>query len=135
VIRAGKELGVAAVGTAYPVATVATEVQEGAETPAQIAAQDNRLFSHIRRNEVAGMGHLAFVAKVEPTASEEMFTFSLVDLPVGKNAPIYQTAFWIDKRLDLHPDAPSVVTFSTKEVYGIVSNPLFHYFVIPLLTF
>jgi hypothetical protein len=76
---------------------VAAKVQKGAETPIKITAQDDRFFSHIGGHEVAGIGHLAFMAKIEPTAREQTFAFQLVDLPIGKNAPVYETRFWIDK--------------------------------------
>jgi hypothetical protein len=131
VIRAGEKLGVAAVGAAHPVATVATEIQKGAETPAQIPAQDDRLFSHIHGNEVAGMRHLAFVAEVEPTAGEEMLALQLVDLPVSKDTPVHQTAFRINKRLDFHPDYSFGLHVSSKEHWAL--NPLLHYSTIPAL--
>src|SRR4029453_17044843 len=80
-----------------------------------------------RGNEVAGMGHLAFVAKVEPTAGEKTLAFQLVDLPVSKNAPVYQPGFWIDKRFDLHPDTPSVLTLPRRALQDCVLSPLFHH--------
>jgi hypothetical protein len=74
-------------------------------------AQYDRLFPHIRGNEIAGIGDLAFVAEIKPTTGEETLAFQLVDLTVGKNATVYETGFWIDKRLDLHSVTPLVFTF------------------------
>src|SRR4029434_1881243 len=67
------------------------------------------------------------MAKVEPTTGEETLAFQLVDLPVSKNAPVYQTGFWIDKRFDLHPDTPSVFTFPRRALQDCALDPLFHH--------
>jgi hypothetical protein len=58
-IGAGEKLGIATVGAAHPVTAVAAEVQESAEPPVQIAAQDHRLFPHIDSHEITGIGNFA----------------------------------------------------------------------------
>src|SRR6185503_13194347 len=47
-------------------------------------------------------GDLAFMAQIKPAAREEPLALELVDLGVGKNAPVDKTAFRIDQRLDIH---------------------------------
>ena len=48
------------------------------------------------------MRDLAFVTEIEPAAGEEPLAFQLVNLTVGKDAAIDETAFRIDKRPNLH---------------------------------
>jgi hypothetical protein len=67
--------------------------------------QDHGLFSHIAGYEVTGIWDLALVTEVKPTAGKDLLAFQLVYLGVGKDAAVYQTAFWINKRLDVHRDA------------------------------
>src|SRR4029450_11333556 len=38
-----------------------------------------------------------------------------------------QTAFWIDKRFDLHPDTPSVLTLPRRALQDCALDPLFHH--------
>src|SRR5262245_18369905 len=55
-----------------------------------------------------------------------MLALQLVNLPVSKNAPIHQTAFRIDKRLDLHARAPSIFTLQVKQLAVLCRAPLLH---------
>src|SRR6266481_3965839 len=45
-----------------------------------------------------------------------MLALQLVNLTVGKDAAVYQTAFWIDQRFDLHRHPPSVFTARVRSI-------------------
>src|SRR5438093_11832026 len=104
-VRTSKKLGIAAIRAAHAVASMAAQVQTSSGAPAQVAPQDDRLLAHIGGNEVARIGNFALMAEIEPAAGEEALAFQLVNLAVSKDTPINETAFWINKRLDLHPNA------------------------------
>src|SRR6266705_6443868 len=104
-VRTSKKLGIAAVRPAHTVAAVAAQVQKSSEAPGQVAPQDDRLLAHIGGNEVARIGNFALMAEIEPAAGEEALALQLIYLAVSKDTPINETAFWINKRLDLHPNA------------------------------
>src|SRR5439155_15389391 len=73
--------------------------------PARVAPQGDRLLAYIGANEATRIGNLALMAEIEPAAGEEALALQLVDLAISKDATINETAFWINKRLDLHPNA------------------------------
>ena len=85
-----------------------TEIEMRAQAAVQIAAQDDRFFAHIARDEIPGMGNLAFMTKIEPAAREHPLAFQLIDLPVGENAPVDEPSFRVDERFYFHPTPPSV---------------------------
>ena len=45
------------------------------------------------------------IARADWHLGKDLLAFQLVYLGVGKDAAVYQTAFWINKRLDVHRDA------------------------------
>src|SRR5216117_3553745 len=104
-VRTSKKLGIAAIRAAHAVAAVAAQVQKSSDAPAQVAPQDDRLLAHIGGNEVARIGNFALMAEIEPAAGEEALALQLIYLAVSKDTPINETGFWINKRLDLHPNA------------------------------
>ena len=107
-IGAGKQFGVAAVGATDAIAAMAAEIEMRAQLAVQIAAQNDRFFAHIAGDEIPGMGNLAFMTEIEPAAREHPLAFQLIDLAVGEDAPVDETAFRVDERFDFHPTPPSI---------------------------
>jgi hypothetical protein len=108
VIGAGKQFRVAPIGATNAIAAVTAEIEMRAQAAVQIAAQDDRFFAHIARDEIPWTGNLAFMAKIKPAMREYPFAFQLVDLPVGEDAPVDEPSFRVDESFYFHPTPPSV---------------------------
>jgi hypothetical protein len=101
-IGTGKKLRITAIRSAHAVAAMAAKIQVPAKFSRPVTTENNRLFSHVAHNKIAGIGNFAFMAQIKPAAREQAFTLELVNLSVGKNPPVDETAFWVDQRLDIH---------------------------------
>src|SRR5205814_7260323 len=69
------------------------------------ASDQHRVLAHIGRQEIAGLGHLAVVAKKQPAAREDALQFLSINLRLDKDAPTDQTALIVDQTRDVfrHP--------------------------------
>src|SRR6516164_798655 len=63
VIGAGEGRGIAGAGATQPVAAMAADVEERAHLATRVAHDENRVLTHIGREEVAGLRDLALVAQ------------------------------------------------------------------------
>src|SRR5689334_5201611 len=102
VVRTSKELRVAAISPTHPVASMPAEIQVRAQPSHQITTENHGLFSHVAHDKIAGIGNFAFMSEIEPTAREQTFTLELINLSIGENSPVDETAFRVDQRLDIH---------------------------------
>jgi hypothetical protein len=101
VIAAHEVLGIPLIGSTHPVAAVPAHVQESADFAVSTAAQQYRIFSHVRGEEIVRMRNLAVMAQVEPTARKDSLQLLLVDLLGGKDLTVEQALRGIDQSLHL----------------------------------
>ncbi len=70
-VGADKSVGVAGVGAAYPIATVATYVEEGTNHAVLSTGHQNRVLTHVSGYEVPWIGDLGLVAQQKPAAGKD----------------------------------------------------------------
>src|SRR6185295_11688411 len=102
VVRTSKELRVAAISPAHPIASMPAEIQVRAQPSRQITTENHGLFSHVAHDKIARIGNFAFMSEIEPTAREQAFTLELINLSIGENPPVDEPAFRVDQRFDIH---------------------------------
>ena len=86
-IGAGEARGIAGIGAAQAVATVAADIEKRMHGAGTVAHDKHRVLAHIGREEIAGLGDLALMAQKEPAARKDALQLLLVDLPLDENAP------------------------------------------------
>src|SRR6185369_4911564 len=97
-------------------AAMPTGVEEHADAPGPVAAQDDRLLAHRRHEEVARPGDLALVADEEPDSCEDPLLLLVVELVVDEYLAADEAALDIDQavetaglRIDRHARPPGGV--------------------------
>ena len=83
------------VSPAYPVATVAAHVKEGMELALCIATEQDRILTHVIGNKVVRVRYLAFMSNEQPAAPEYLLQLLVVDVSIGKYAPVHQASLII----------------------------------------
>src|SRR5262245_60082016 len=76
-----------------------TRVEEHADPSRAVAAQDDRLLAHRRRQVVARLGDLALVADEEPGAGEDPLELLPVDLLAHEDLAADDPALDVDEAL------------------------------------
>jgi hypothetical protein len=123
-VRTSKELGIAAIGAAHPVASMPAEIQVRAQPSRHITTENHGLFSHIAHDEIAGIGNFAFMSEIEPTTREQTFTLELINLSIGENPPVDETAFRVDQRFNIHSRPLLGATLYTLIIDPTLCRPL-----------
>jgi hypothetical protein len=72
VVGTNEGSGIAVVGAAQTVASVATDVQKSAYLTLAVAHYQNGVLAHVSSNEIPRIWNLTFVAQEEPTTGENM---------------------------------------------------------------
>jgi hypothetical protein len=70
-IAAHEVLGIPLIGSTHPVASVPAHIQESPYPAVGTAAQQYRIFSHVRSDEIIRLGNLALMAEIKPTARKD----------------------------------------------------------------
>src|SRR5499425_991708 len=109
-ISTGEGSGIADIGPAQPIAPMPADVEEGVDGALAVAYHQDRVFTHKRAEEVAGLGDLTLMAQKQPAAGEDLHQLLLVDLRLDEDAPADQPLRGVHQRLDvrchtLPPDA------------------------------
>src|SRR4029453_7549434 len=99
VIRALELHRVALVVAAHLHAPVPARIQEHANPSGAVAAEDDRLLAHARREEVARLRDLALVADEEPGAREDALLLLSVDLVAHEDLAADDAALDVDQVL------------------------------------
>src|ERR1051326_1271846 len=96
-IGAGEARGVPIIGAAEPVASVTADIEKSAHDSVGAPYDEHRVFTHIGREEIAGLRDLAVVAQIKPAAREDALQLLLIDLRLDKDAPADLPAGEIDE--------------------------------------
>src|SRR5713101_2399121 len=81
-------------------AAVPTRIEEAADPPRAVAAHDDRLLTHARRQIVTRPRDLALVADEEPGAREDPLELLPVDLFVHEDLPADDPTLDVDQTLE-----------------------------------
>ena len=73
------------------------DVEERADGAIGLADHDHRIFSHVGRDEIAGLGNLRLVTEEQPAAREDALELELVDRRVGVDARVDRPVDGIDE--------------------------------------
>ncbi len=106
VIGAGEAGGVASVGAAEPVATVAADVEESTDLAGGVAHHKHWVFGHPGGEKVARQRDLAVMAEEEPAARKDPRQLLIIDLRLDKDAAAEKSVRDIDQRA-VHDRPPS----------------------------
>ena len=101
VIGAGEDRGVALFVAAHLHAAMPARIEEGVNHALLVAAQDDRLFAHPRRVEVAGIWNQAFVADEQPGAGENLVELFLVEIGVDEDFAADEALLGVDETSDI----------------------------------
>src|SRR5262249_42424480 len=94
-IGTGEGSGVAGIGPAQPIAPMPADVEKGVDFALAVPHHQDRVFAHIRAEEVPRLGELAFMAQKQPAAGKDLRQLLLIDLWLDKDAPADQAALGI----------------------------------------
>jgi hypothetical protein len=75
-------------------------IQEDMHLAFLVAAEDNRLFSHSRGIEVAGVRDQAFVADQEPRSGKDLVQFLLVEVRIDEDIPTDEASLEVDEMVE-----------------------------------
>src|SRR5262249_1378326 len=113
--------GVTLLGPANGVAAVAAGVEQNLDAALAVADDDDAVLTDVGGEEVARLLDLALVAHEVPGASEDPLELQLVDVLVGKDAPIDRAFLDVDHaeelirpcQLEGHPASPCRIVPAT----------------------
>src|SRR5262249_51281472 len=69
---------------------MAADIQKGVHLALRVTHHEDRVFAHIRAEEVTGLRDLALVAQEQPAAGKNLLQLLLVDLSLDEDAPADQ---------------------------------------------
>jgi hypothetical protein len=72
VIGTGEGRGVTSVGSAQAIAPMAADIQKGVYLALRVTHYEDRVFAHIRAEEVTELRDLALVAQEQPAAGKNL---------------------------------------------------------------
>ena len=78
-----------------------THVQERAHLALGVAHHQDRVFPHVRTEEVARLWDLTLVAEEEPAAGKDPFQLLLVDLTLDEDPLADESAIGVDEMSEL----------------------------------
>jgi hypothetical protein len=97
-VRAGEDRGVAFVIAANFHAAMPASVQKDVDAAVSVSSENDRLFTHTRRDVVARLGNLTLVSDEQPGTSKDLFLLLLIQVVVDKNLTADQPLFDIHER-------------------------------------
>src|SRR5262245_7003122 len=117
-ISTGEGSGVADIGPAQPIAPMPADVEEGMDGALAVAYHQDRVFTHKRAEEIAGLGDLTLMAEKQPAAGEDLHQLLRVDLRLDEDATADQTLLGVHQLLYVrcHGRAPPVRLFPHKPI-------------------
>ena len=98
-IVAGEAPDIAGFGKTNPVAAMRAGVKKNANLVIATARNDHRILTHVSREKIPRLGHLAFVCDEEPAARKDLLKLQSVDGIVPEDAPVDEASFEVDQRL------------------------------------
>ena len=101
VVGADECPGVAVVGSAEAIATVAADVEESVDLALPVAGDEDGIFAHVGGEEIARVGDLGLVAEEEPATRKDLLQFLLVDGFLAEDAGADQSLVKVDQRVDV----------------------------------
>ena len=92
----GELSGIAAIGPAHLHTPMPTRVQKCSNRAVVTAADEDRIFTHIGRHVIAGLGDLRFVTEKQPAACKDALELRLIDLRIEEDLATDESLFEFD---------------------------------------
>jgi hypothetical protein len=97
VISAGECLAVTEIGATQTCPAMAAHVQKSTYGASGIARDQNRIFAHVGREEIAWMGNLRLMTEKQPAAGEYPLLLLTIDIRIDEYSPADQSMFCINQ--------------------------------------